>query len=131
MNIVAAIRNLLLDNEAIVTRVGDRIYDNRLPQDISKPGLALSAIVLITLDDLPADTLDKQYDIKPTMIVQHFGATHKVTREMDAETRAVLQGYQGPLGDGAATIMRIDSRDDLEPDLDIAMKISEYRIWIE
>jgi hypothetical protein len=130
MSLITDIRTKLLADSAVLARVGDRIYNNRLPQNISNPALKQCAIVISTLDDQPVDAYDKQYSIKPSVEIIHFGPSHKVAEEMEAETRAVLEGYRGSLGSRNVTIMRIDSRDDLEPDLDIAMKVTEYRVWI-
>lgn len=135
MSLITDIRNFLLADDAIAERIGEdgegngRIYNNRLPQDISTPALKQCAITISLLDDLPIDASDAQFSIKPTIEINHFAPNHKVAEEMEAETRAVLESYRGSLGSRVVTIMRLDTREDLEPDLDIAMRTSEYRIW--
>lgn len=131
MTLIADIRTLLLADSAVNTRVGgERIYNNRLPQRKSTATAIDPAIVLSVLDDVPVGALDRQYSIRPSVQVNHFGPDHRVSEEMEAETRAVLESYQGLLGGISVRIIRTDARDDIEPDLDIAMKVSEYQVWL-
>ncbi len=130
MTLIADLRTKLLADSAVSTRVGTRIFNNRLPQRKSTATAIEPSIIISVLDDVPVGALDKQYSIKPTVQLTHFAPNHQVSDEMEAETRAVLESYQGTLGSRNVRIVRLDARDDIEPELDAAIKVAEYRIWL-
>lgn len=136
MNLITEIRNLLLANTAVRTRVGGdghgsgRIYNGRLPQNVTIPVTIEPSILIKIEDDEPVDALDKQYSIRPTIELKHFALDNGVTEEMEKETRTVLESYQGSLGSTSVRIVRLNAHDDVDPDLDMAFKSSLYRVWL-
>ncbi len=127
MTIFSEVRTKLLANGAVNTRVaGKKIYNNKLPE-----GYELDCITIQLVDDIPITTHSGQGDLnRPIFQLSHFAANHREAAEMDVETRAVLEGYRGDLGSfTGVAILRVDSHDDLEPELDVAIRITEYQVW--
>lgn len=108
------------------TDAGSRVYPKRLPQQASLPALTYTVI-----DDPGEHSHDGASNLAhPRVQVDCWGSTPLQAAQLDDQVRAVLDGYQGPMGTlSVHGAMRQDARQDDDPDTGRYWVSADYIVW--
>ena len=130
MNILGAVREIIIADTAVQAAIGSNVFPITAPQTLEIP------YVVMCVDSLsPDNTKCEPTDEKIRISVAAYGKTYDSAQSIHELTRAAIEGYNGSVTTtddvlhNIKNIRLMDLRDEFEAEMRVFFRIAIYDVW--